>query len=488
MPLEQEGEGDTPPVTNPVEPRPLVDWSLASRDRTLAAFHAGRLLARLRFHAVQAWLTTDNRHRRLARASSRDLGRLARVFEDTAAAKSAIQKGVTGPVEKLMRRTRELDHHECLDHLVKLLNDPYAEDDDVPDYPNPDAERVKLCRDHASPVSRLVNGIRGKLRSVFADREVLALELGEAVEHGVRHERIHRQMISYKYKRKSVTVDHGPGAFQRVVTAAHYYLTTRRAGEIAPRAGWPGQVAQLALELNIPEVVLRHDLHGPTPDSEEGRLALVERVVDSITAALSGRPGVGGQENQSRTSSEEARHESDQAPERSDVPSSRAETSSSSGVGAGAQCEGLQPRSDQTRVNEPTAGGEQEGDGAAGRSTIPPQEPGYLGLIVVESTRRVSRLGKGGHVDLADCNQAWHLFGELYKKGEGFWHYDVIDSYWERFGNTDRPERGTVRAAMSDLNKRLAPLGVAARASRKVGYRLLERGSRSSGTRRRART
>jgi hypothetical protein len=100
-----------------------------------------------------------------------------------------------------------------------------------------------------------------------------------------------------------------------------------------------------------------------------------------------------------------------------------------------------------------------------------PPAPGYLGLIVDPDRRAVGRQGTDRRVGLAR-RPLWALFLKLYRARDRYRGPESLLIVWERSGQELSPSLGTIRDAVSDLRRALAPLGVDVATARGFGWRL----------------
>lgn len=100
---------------------------------------------------------------------------------------------------------------------------------------------------------------------------------------------------------------------------------------------------------------------------------------------------------------------------------------------------------------------------------------GYLGLEFHEGSRRVRRQQvESEPVDLAANNLLWHLLLKLEENGATLLSYEGLLPLWKEHGQDDRPSKETVTDALSRLSKHVKPLRIRAKASKKVGWRLVD--------------
>ena len=114
---------------------------------------------------------------------------------------------------------------------------------------------------------------------------------------------------------------------------------------------------------------------------------------------------------------------------------------------------------------------------SVGSTMEPTQEwrSGYLGLEFHDVARRVRRQGvKAEPVDLSTNNLLWHVLLKLEAIKSGFLSYEGLLPVWEKYGQEDRPTRSTVTKGISALNKLVESLQIKAKASKKVGWRLMD--------------
>ena len=101
------------------------------------------------------------------------------------------------------------------------------------------------------------------------------------------------------------------------------------------------------------------------------------------------------------------------------------------------------------------------------------QTAGYLGLILNDNAREVSRVGGAEVVAFGGDRVSWEVLKRLVREQETPLSREAIEGIWASLGLADTPERGTVDAAVSKVRKLLEPLRVGVLATRKLGWRLV---------------
>ncbi len=134
----------------------------------VAAFDAGRLWNRERFHLEQAWFGYGN-HRRVARRVLEELGLTVRNLV-LAAVRRGFREAVTRPVEALLERTESKAHHETYEDFKGEFADEDLTDDDY--------------RRALEPAFEALAAVRRSIEAKLDGPAQLAFELGELLDRG----------------------------------------------------------------------------------------------------------------------------------------------------------------------------------------------------------------------------------------------------------------------------------------------------------------
>ena len=128
-----------------------------------------------------------------------------------------------------------------------------------------------------------------------------------------------------------------------------------------------------------------------------------------------------------------------------------------------------------TRINQGELGvGRKQKNGNETKRDDPPRKTGYLGLQLDEGRRVVRRAGWDVEVELSSANLHWGMLLALEKSRDSWLSSESLRLVWKNFGTDDNPEEGTVNDAVSELRRKLRPLGINIKSSRKVGRKLVE--------------
>jgi hypothetical protein len=113
----------------------------------------------------------------------------------------------------------------------------------------------------------------------------------------------------------------------------------------------------------------------------------------------------------------------------------------------------------------------------------PAASTGYLGLVLDDENRRVTRQGHDGVAEFEGKVLAWALFREFWNNREKYTNLDQIRAIWGAVAITNDPDPNSIQVEISRrLRKILKPIGIGVRNGRGLGYRLIDlpRGARRS--------
>ena len=142
----------------------------------VAAFDAGRLWNRLRFHLEQAWFGYGN-HRRAARGVMGELGLAVRNLVPVAE-RTVLQEAVIRPIEELLERTESEAHHDYYEDWTGEFADGDLTDDDF--------------RRALEPAFEALAAVRRSIEEKLDGLARLAFHLGELLDRGACPPNVYR--------------------------------------------------------------------------------------------------------------------------------------------------------------------------------------------------------------------------------------------------------------------------------------------------------
>jgi len=441
-------------------------WQRISRVRPLALFDGGRMLNRLRFELVQAWLRLSARSGRSAPDAARDLGRLARCLTDGVAARRDREVAIIGAVNELMDDAQDIYHNENLIELNDLIDNPFRNEQYPPEFPDEHRERRRLITAAIGVALDVVARSKEVLVTGLDDRDRAIFALGECVDQGIRPRNLETWLYESFPAKRDVWLPMGTGDARqsRVVREREGHgLTSREAGEIPAEEGWLDDVEQLAIELGLDCTALARCRDFPGDTAAE-RTVLTRAVSMALRGALTALPD-------SSSGPYCGTKEGEVAPDPQPKTSLQPVPPSAQGCN-----EGLVPGSAAGEHGPVDARGEKPG------AEVP--DVGHLGLMVWREGRRVGRAGKEPIAFEGD-RQFFAIFVRLFENGESRTSLEELLNSWGSLGGSggDPPESSTVYSALSRLRTRLRVLGVDVKNQRKIGWMLVEftKSSRASG-------
>jgi hypothetical protein len=448
--------------------RPLQDAT-----PMVAAFAAGRLWNRLRFHWEQAWFYRRG-HLEAAERAWITLGRAVRNL-----------------VPPDRRDQVQLDVHRQMEDLWGAMGgEEHAE------YLNDLSERLGRCatwgtieRARASVLAEVFEALELLRQDIEASLEGpvrLAWRLGILLDQGVcpptvypHRDDLVRPSATGRRRVLGRQVDRPDRPSVNVLVGL-----SRWPGDLGPEDEWLDGFCQALVENGLHETLPWELLDRAARMSPEDSWSVIEELDAIIRETLAGRRTEAEcQESRGQESNERVMISPEPMP--GSEPESGATfcsvpdplplaeaTSDEDGTVGGPELEqGQRPSSDEpdgVKGLAPT--------GEPGQDEMPSDlmEPGYLGLLVDPRRFLVRRVGREECVDLSGGAQLWRLLLKLLEfRGEP-WHRERIRAVWETMGTAANPEAGTIDAAMSKLNGRLRTLGVMVRAARGRGWQLLD--------------
>jgi hypothetical protein len=130
-----------------------------------------------------------------------------------------------------------------------------------------------------------------------------------------------------------------------------------------------------------------------------------------------------------------------------------------------------------TRLLDDEPATRRPGASAAGRGTggtDPAPAPGYLGLVVDDENRRVTRQGRNGSAEFEGKALAWALFRAFWNNREKYTTLDQIRAIWGAAAITNDPDPNYIQVEISRLRRLLKPIDISVRNGRGLGYRLID--------------
>jgi hypothetical protein len=113
-------------------------------------------------------------------------------------------------------------------------------------------------------------------------------------------------------------------------------------------------------------------------------------------------------------------------------------------------------------------------DPAGPPGSKPPAAPGYLGLIIDENNKTISKAGRRVTVSLAGHELAWGIFLKLDRNCDSYCPREALRAVWNDHGVATNPTDEAMDSALTKLRGLLKPLGVTVENRRKTGWRLTD--------------